>query len=227
MARKKRHKYKRKSKKNGKPKLSSKRKWLIGAVLFAILVLAGLILFLFVKPEFLEGVFQKNSDANVNTGASSQAKEGSTNSGSSTSNSAPSTSSSQPATRVALFDKGPTDYSSYYANLPNILSQNPMVQDLPKGETILLRFYNFNTGYREFEKSFILTTGNAKEGFLDNPEITIVIHSKYLPEINSNNLCETISKAEANNDVGVYTDLGATKLILKFKSMMEYKDCLM
>ncbi len=205
--------------------MSFKRKWLIGSVLFAIVLLAALILFLVIKPEFLEEIFEKNQEASITPGASSQAKA--------TNNPGPNREAgfgSSPApTRVSLSGEtsGFPDYSAYYAKLPGELSQSPMVGEIPKGETILLRFYNFNTGYREFEKSYLLTTGNVKEGFFDVPEITIVVHSKYVPELNKNNLCDTISKADTNNDVGIYTDLSTTKLIMKFKGMIKYKDCLL
>jgi len=203
-----------------------KRRLLLGGIILGLIIIAALILFIFVKPEFLEGIFQKNSDANINVGASAQAKA--SNPGTSTSNSVKvSTINTNTGASVPLYEPDFPDYSAYYANLPNLLSQTPMVQDLPKGETVLLRFYNFNTGLREFEKSYLLTTGSVKEGYLDNPEITIVVHSKYVPELGIDNLCSTISKADSNNDVGIYTDLSTTKLIMKFKSMMGYKDCLM
>jgi hypothetical protein len=225
MKKKKKVKYKRKAKKNGKPRMEPKlRRFLIFITIFLI-ILAALILILIVKPAFLEDVFNKDQSSEVNVGGTASSKSvnkpsvpsPSSNGGSSP----PSAASSSGGTNDF------PDYSAYYSRLPGVLTQSPMVQDVPKGETILLRFYNFNTGVREFEKSYLLTKANAKEGYLDDPEITIVVHSKYVPEINSNNLCETITKAGSNNDVGIYTDLGTTKLVLKFKSMMEYKDCLM
>jgi hypothetical protein len=224
---KKKVKYKRKAKKNGKPRMEPKlRRFLIFITIFLI-ILAALILILVVKPAFLEDVFNKNQDSQINVGGTAPSKTVNTPSVPSPNTNGGST----PKPPAAAPSSGGTndfpDYSAYYSRLPGVLTQTPMVQDVPKGETILLRFYNFNTGVREFEKSYLLTKSNAKEGYLDNPEITIVVHSKYVPEINSNNLCETITKAGNNNDVGIYTDLSATKLILKFKSMMEYKDCLM
>lgn len=214
--------YRRKARKNGRPKMSSRKKWLIAGVSFAILILAGLILFLFVKPAFLEGIFQNGSEASINTGGTSNVKSTETvNTPQTTSK--PSSGSRSPAV-VSLSG---SNNDMYYSNLANLLSQTPMVQDLPNGESILLRFYNFNSGNREFEKSYILTKGSAKEGFLDYPEITIVVHSKYVPELGNDNLCETIKRADSNNDVGIYTDLSTTKLVMKFSSMMKYKDCIL
>jgi hypothetical protein len=226
---KKKHKYKRKAKKSGKPKMSKQRKWLIAGIIFALVVLTALILFLFVKPAFLEPILDKfNNQAGVTPGGTAHSKE--TPSSSSPSSGSKTTTNSNTAPRTMTLSTPPVsglDNSAYYAKLAGLLSQTPMVQDIPQGEQILLRFYNFNTGEREFEKSYILTTRSAKEGFIENPEITITIHSKYLPELSSDNLCATIIKAKTNGDLGVYTDLSTTKILMKFKNMMKYKDCLM
>jgi len=77
-----------------------------------------------------------------------------------------------------------------YENLPGILSKNDIVKDLPEKAVLLLRFYNFYTGERQWEKSYILTTGNAKEGLVENADMTIIIHSKYLSQMTPNNFCE-------------------------------------
>ena len=113
-----------------------------------------------------------------------------------------------------------------YESLPSVLSKNSIVRDLPKNAVLLLRFYNFYTGERQWEKSYVLTTGNAKEGIADNADMTIVIHSKYLSRMTPNNFCDIIKNARANNDLGTWTELSKAQLLWKFKSMTKYRDCL-
>lgn len=113
-----------------------------------------------------------------------------------------------------------------YSNLALELSKNQLVKDLPSNAIILLRFYNFNTGERQWEKSYVLTTGNAREGLVDNADITIVIHSRYLSSFTSTNFCSVIKTAKANNDLGIWYTCSKMSLMWKFKSMMKYRECL-
>jgi len=112
-----------------------------------------------------------------------------------------------------------------YDNLPNYFSKNAVVQDIPEDTKILLRFYNFNSGTREYEKSFILTKGNVEEGYVENPDLTLIIHSKYLESWNSRNFCTIMSQANRNGDLAYMSELSTTKLLWKFKSMNEHKSC--
>jgi len=112
-----------------------------------------------------------------------------------------------------------------YENLPAFLSKNNIINDLPEDVTILLRFYNFNSGEREYERTFIITRGNVKEGNLDDPDLYLDIHSKYLNEWNSANFCNIMTKANNNGDLGFTSKLSTTKLLWKFKSLTKYKSC--
>ncbi len=207
--------------------MNSTTKWLIFGVIMGLFIIAVLGAIFVLQPEILDEISAKFfNNAEVNLGATSNVKENSSLSFSGQSVPNPSKSNSGVGAVVSLSAPS-VDNSIYYSGLASMLSETPMVQDIPKGETILLRFYNFNTGYREFEESFILTKGAVKPGYTEDVEITIVMHSKYLPELSKDNLCSTITKANENGDVGIYTDLSTTKIIMKFNSMMEYKDCLM
>ena len=113
-----------------------------------------------------------------------------------------------------------------YDNIIPALSSNPIIQALPSNGVIWLRFYNFNTGQRQWEKSYILTKSLAKEGTATSPDITLWIHSKYLSQLTNQNFCGIIQAAKQNGDLG--TELGISKISLmwKYRSVMNYRSCL-
>lgn len=115
-----------------------------------------------------------------------------------------------------------------YANLEKELSENEIIQSIPSGTILLLRFYNFNTGERTWEKAYILKKGEAKEttNASEKADIVLSLHSKYLQELTSENFCEVIQKANANKDLGFDTELSKITLAWKFKAVFKYKDCL-
>ena len=102
-----------------------------------------------------------------------------------------------------------------------------MIQELPEDALISLRLYNFDTGVRQWEKSYAITKGNVEEANLQNLDSTkldaeIIIHSKY---VLSAEFCTAIKQAKANNDFGYELKASKTSLLWKYKGMMKYKDC--
>lgn len=112
-----------------------------------------------------------------------------------------------------------------YNNIENVLSGNSIVKVLPEDAQIILRFYNFNTGSRVWEKSYILKKGIVEEGAATNPDMSLSIHSKYLNEMTDQNLCIIIKKAKNNNDLGVEVYISQAALLWKYRSILKYKDC--
>ncbi len=112
-----------------------------------------------------------------------------------------------------------------YDNLASFLSRNAAIKDIPDDTKILLRFYNFDTGVRSYEKTFTLKRGLVTEGTTENPELYIDIHSKYLNDWNSGNFCQIMTRAKNNGDMGITSDLSVTKLLWKFKGMSDHKSC--
>jgi hypothetical protein len=112
-----------------------------------------------------------------------------------------------------------------YGNIASYLSDNQVIKDIPDNANIFLRFFNFNSGKREYEKSFILTKGHVEEGYLENPDLTLIIHSKYLEQWNSANFCNIMSSANKNGDLAYNSELSSAKLLWKFKSMNGHKSC--
>ncbi|MBT3416480.1 hypothetical protein HON86_01080 [Candidatus Woesearchaeota archaeon] len=112
-----------------------------------------------------------------------------------------------------------------YSNLASFLSRNAAIKDIPANTKILLRFYNFNTGSRNYEKTFVLESGHVSEGTTDNPDLYIDVHSKYLNDWNSGNFCQIMTRAKNNGDMGITSDLPVTKLLWKFRAMSDHKSC--
>lgn len=127
--------------------------------------------------------------------------------------------------RVQQFQFGIADEEDY-VNFENIIENNEMIQSLPDSGVLLLSFYNFYTGERTWEKSYILTKGNAEEGSTDDYDIKMIMASKYLTVLNENNLCDVIKTAKANGDFASQTEKSTLSLGWKYKGMFEYKDCL-
>lgn len=114
------------------------------------------------------------------------------------------------------------NYTSFEKNL----ASNPLINSISSETKIGLKTYNFNAGNRVWEKSYTLQKGSVSAGEPTEADVTIVLHSKYVNKITNINFCEIIKQAKNNNDLGIWTDLSALQLTWKFKSMMEYKDCL-
>jgi hypothetical protein len=110
------------------------------------------------------------------------------------------------------------------SNLPEFLQNQQIIRDLPDDARISLQLYSFSSGQRQWENSYSITKGKVVQGKMDNPDIVIWIHMKYLPEFG--NFCSAVKKARANNDLGTYSDLSMAKLLWKYKTMLKYKDCL-
>jgi hypothetical protein len=109
-------------------------------------------------------------------------------------------------------------------NFPEYASSQQIVKDLPKNAEISIKFYSFEGGQRQIQASYTMTKGKVEKKDASSPDIEIMIHSKYLPEIN--NLCATLKKAMQNGDVAYQTNLNSAALLWKYKGMMKYRDCL-
>lgn len=112
-----------------------------------------------------------------------------------------------------------------YGNIEQIFSGSSMIKDLPKDSVVLLKFYNFDAGQKEWEKSYVMKTGEVKEGYADNADLIVTIHSGYLKQMTNKNFCSMIKTANANGDLGIESELPKVKLLWKFKSMLKYRDC--
>ena len=113
-----------------------------------------------------------------------------------------------------------------YRNLEEVLLDSSMVKDLPNDGILLLSFYNFYTGEREWEKSYTIMKNFVSEGTPIEYDIKLIMHSKYLTILNIYGFCNTIKLAKSNGDFGTETAISTTSLLWKYRGMTKYKDCL-
>ncbi|MEK6917574.1 MAG: hypothetical protein AABW51_01365 [Nanoarchaeota archaeon] len=113
-----------------------------------------------------------------------------------------------------------------YKNFEEILQKNDLINKLPDDAKIVLAFYNFYTRERVWEASYLLSKGKVEKGTLDDYDIKLMMHSKYITILNENNLCSIIQLAQRNGDFGSETQASKLSLAWKYKSIMSYKDCL-
>ncbi|MEK6935945.1 MAG: hypothetical protein AABW67_04090 [Nanoarchaeota archaeon] len=118
-------------------------------------------------------------------------------------------------------------------NLAVELPKSSMLKALPKDMPILLKFYNLNSGGKQWENSYLIKDGKMKEidkasqdKTTENVEITIALNSKYLDGLTNKNLCSVIKKANQNGDLSFETSLSKISLAWKFKGVMKYRECL-
>jgi hypothetical protein len=129
---------------------------------------------------------------------------------------------SQPALNNTL---NITSTNTTKENIASYLENQQIVKDLPKDAILCLKFYDFDSGERKWEDSYIIKKQSVQKGEADNADITILLHSKYIPEIGKG-FCQAIQKAKNNNDFGTEFFLSTAQLLWKYKSMMSYRNCL-
>jgi len=107
-----------------------------------------------------------------------------------------------------------------------IIAQNAMIQDLPGSGVLQLSFYNMDRGEIEWEKYYTLEKESVAEGIPTDPDMNLVMHSKYLTALTENNFCRIVKTAKNNGDFYAEIHISTSSLLWKYKGMMEYKDCL-
>lgn len=137
-------------------------------------------------------------------------------------NSAPRNSNPSPAPAPVIITASAEDYEKF----ERIMPQTDLVQDIPKNGKIQLSFFNFNSGDREWERDYILTRGSIMQGTAGDIDIKLILHSRNLPKLNQNNLCDVFQNAKKKGDFGSELLISKSKFSWKYKWMMGYKSCL-
>ncbi len=100
--------------------------------------------------------------------------------------------------------------------LPAFLESTEFVNDLPRNSKI-----NLLVGDNEY----MVTKNSVESGSYPDPDVTITVPESYVEQMD-NGLCETLSTAWDNGDIGVETSLSNLQLAWKYKGMMKYRSCL-
>tara|TARA_Y100000310_G_scaffold339472_1_gene432204 strand:+ start:425 stop:916 length:492 start_codon:yes stop_codon:yes gene_type:complete len=103
------------------------------------------------------------------------------------------------------------------------LISSEFIKDVPEKNPIALIFFKFENGQRVWQEGFLI--GNNQILSEGEPTMKLILHSKYIAELNGDNLCETIKKAKQNGDLGFQSDYGKVKLFIKYKGMLKHREC--
>ena len=97
------------------------------------------------------------------------------------------------------------------------------VKDIPENDPVFLRFFSFENGERIWQDGFLI--GNKGIMTQGEPTVYLSIHSKYLSELNGQDLCSIVNEATKNKDVGLHSDYNKARLFLKYSGMLKYRSC--
>ncbi len=103
------------------------------------------------------------------------------------------------------------------------LLSSDFIKDVPKKNPISIRFFYFDEGYRIWQDRFYLSNGELIEKTETSMEL--IIHSKYIDDLGTKDLCTIVQIANQNGDLGVETEFSDAELLWKYKGMMKHKDC--
>ena len=103
------------------------------------------------------------------------------------------------------------------------LEAGEFIEDMPAKGVISLRFFSFKDGKRVWHDDFLI----GKDHLLSNgkPDIYLTLHSKYISEFKGENLCDVVKKANKNGGLGFYSELGKTRLLIKYVGMLKHRKC--
>lgn len=104
------------------------------------------------------------------------------------------------------------------------IEQSPFTQDLPSSGVISLKFYKFENGERVWQDGFLIGPGKILQS--GEPDLSIIMHSKYIKELETQNLCDVIQEAQKNGDFATQLNRNKAVLLAKYSGMVKYRGCL-
>lgn len=110
------------------------------------------------------------------------------------------------------------------SELSKFLEAQQIVKDLPEDARISLKFYNFDSGERQWGDEYKITKGNVQLGIVSDPDARIIIHSKYLEQLEKEDLCGVVREAHFNGDLGTELYISTTSFLWKYRDILKY-DC--
>jgi hypothetical protein len=114
--------------------------------------------------------------------------------------------------------------SSEDANkVKSTILSSEFIKSVPQGDPISLTFFKFENGERIWQDSFLI--GNNQILTSGNPGVSLTLHSKYISELNGNNLCDVIKEANKNGDLGFSSKYSTFVLLIKYAGMLKYRSC--
>lgn len=108
-------------------------------------------------------------------------------------------------------------------NLPSFLSNQQIVKDIPEKGKFLLKLYNFNSGERQIEETYVISKANVEKASSESYDAIIYLDSKYVSQLSD--FCNAISTAKKNNELGYESKISELAFMWKYKGMLKYKSC--
>jgi hypothetical protein len=98
-----------------------------------------------------------------------------------------------------------------------------LVKQIPNDSPVFLRFFSFENGERVWQDGFLV----GKDGIITQgePAIYFSIHSKYIDELKTKDLCTIVKEASKNGDIGIHSDYSKLSLFIKYAGMIKYQTC--
>jgi hypothetical protein len=105
----------------------------------------------------------------------------------------------------------------------NTILSSEFIKDVPEKNPVALVFFKFENGERVWQSGFLI--GNNKLLTEGTPSVTLTLNSKYISELNGNNICDIIKEANKNGDLGFESSYGTASLLLKYAGMLKHRAC--
>ncbi len=107
--------------------------------------------------------------------------------------------------------------------IEDALLSSQFIKDIPTKNPISIRFFYFENGSRIWQDRFYMADGELIDK--TSTGIEIIIHSKYIEDLGTKELCSVIQDARNKGDLGTETEYSQTKLAWKYKGMLKHKAC--
>ena len=103
------------------------------------------------------------------------------------------------------------------------LIESEFISDVPKKNPIFLQFYSFDQGQRIWRDGFLI--GKNELLSQGEPSVYLYLPSRYISQINKDNICERMKEAKNNGELGLYSDYSKARLLVKYVRMLKHREC--
>ena len=100
------------------------------------------------------------------------------------------------------------------AKITNAILSSEFIKSIPEKDPISLTFFKFENGERIWQNGFLI--GKNQLLTSGTPGINLILHSKYISQLNGSNLCDIIQQANKNRDLGSQSDYSTMNLLMKY-----------
>jgi hypothetical protein len=104
-----------------------------------------------------------------------------------------------------------------------IILTSEFIKDIPKKESVALIFYSVEDGQTIWRDGFLIGQNQLlSEG---EPSVQLTMNSRFISEIDNNDLCGLIQTAVNNGELGFQSEYNKITLFIKFAKMLKHREC--